>query len=242
MTLHTILRTDLQGGDKDMQVTNSMLAKGTSYRTPFYIFRALHSGPVMMISAGMHGNEVGSIRAAQNLVKRLKTGKQQLRQGTLIIAPIMNQKAYRKRIRGIPDLNRTFPKYPSEFATHPISAAWLKLARKYKPSWYLDLHEANGLSQLNKKYLGQTLIINKGNQARGAAKTIIVRMNKTIPKRAHIFNLRVKPLLGSARMAMAQIFHARSVTVETCWSLPLSERIRYQESIVHQFLQAANMV
>lgn len=220
-----------------MQITRSMLA-----HTPYYIFRGLQEGPVMLISAGIHGNEIGSIRAAQNIVKQLKSGKIQLRQGTLIIAPIMNKKAYQKRIRGVPDLNRTFPRYPSGFASHPISTAWMKLARKYKPSWYLDLHEANGLSQLNAKYLGQTLITNKGNRATGTAKLIISRMNKRISKRAHYFNLRVKPLGGSSRMAITQNFGSRAVTVETCWSLPLQERIQYQESIVFQFLQAANMV
>ncbi|WP_018750147.1 succinylglutamate desuccinylase/aspartoacylase family protein [Paenibacillus sanguinis] len=224
-----------------MRISRSMLAKGTSYQTPYHIVRSLRNGPVMLISAGIHGNEIASIRAAQNIISRLQSGKIQLRRGTLIIAPIMNQLAYRKRIRGIPDLNRTFPRYASGFATHPVSAAWMKLARRYQPSWYLDLHEANGLSQVNAKYLGQTLITHKGSRAVGMAGTIIAQTNKTISKQAHHFNLRVKPLGGSARMALAGL-GARAVTVETCWSLPLRSRIRYQESIVMQFLHGARML
>lgn len=224
-----------------MKITQGILAPETSYRTPYTIFHSTQAGPVMMIAAGIHGNETASIRAAQNLIAKLKTGKWGLRQGTLIVAPIMNKKAYSKRIRGVPDLNRTFPRYASSFATHPIAKDWMALARKYKPSWYLDLHEANGLSQLNSKYLGQTLIVNKGNKAIGSAKKIISRLNGTITPKAHHFNLKVKPLGGSSRMAMVHSFNAGSVTVETCWSLPFHQRVHYQEGILLQFLNAAKM-
>lgn len=224
-----------------MKITSGMLATDTSYRTPYTIFHATQGGPVMMIAAGIHGNETASIKAAQNLITKLNTGKISLHQGTLIVTPIMNKKAYLKRIRGVPDLNRTFPQYASGFATHSIAKDWMALARKYKPSWYLDLHEANGLSQLNSKYLGQTLIVNNGNKATGSSKKIISRLNHRVSNKAHHFNLKVKPLGGSSRMAMVQSFNAASVTVETCWSLPFLQRVEYQEDILLQFLKAAKM-
>lgn len=65
-------------------------------------------GPCVMVVAGIHGKEIASIRAAEKLVKLLNQQKLRISQGKLIIVPIVNQEAYRKRIRGIPDLNRTF--------------------------------------------------------------------------------------------------------------------------------------
>ena len=64
-----------------MEITQGILAPKTSYRTPYTIFRSTIAGPVMMIAAGIHGNETASIKAAQNLIAKLKTGKMGLRQG-----------------------------------------------------------------------------------------------------------------------------------------------------------------
>ena len=64
------------------------------------------------------------------------------------------------KIRGNPDLNRTFPRRLSAKAKHPLAAAVFRLAREHGPDWWIDLHEANGLSQLSSRVLGQTLITN----------------------------------------------------------------------------------
>lgn len=92
-----------------MQVKRYMLGNG-SWATPYYIVTGGQKGPCVMVVAGIHGNEIASIRAAEKLVKLLNQQKLRISQGKLIIVPIVNQKAYRKRIRGIPDLNRTFPR------------------------------------------------------------------------------------------------------------------------------------
>ncbi|WP_226000604.1 succinylglutamate desuccinylase/aspartoacylase family protein [Paenibacillus sp. BJ-4] len=225
-----------------MQVKQYMLGKGYSWATPYYIAIGKQRGPHVMVVAGIHGKEIASIRAAEKLVRLLDQQKLRISQGKLIIVPIVNQEAYRKRIRGIPDLNRTFPRTKKQTASNPLSAAVFQLAQKHQPEWYLDLHEANGLSQKDAKVLGQTLISDKGNPVVPAVRRTIKRMNHSIKIKERHFNLRLHELPGSSRTAAARFLGARAVTVETCWSLPKKVRIKYQLEIVQHFLREAGLI
>ncbi|WP_025718297.1 M99 family carboxypeptidase catalytic domain-containing protein [Paenibacillus sp. 1-18] len=225
-----------------MQVKQYMLGKGYSWVTPYYIATGRQGDPHVMVVAGIHGKEIASIRAAEELVRLLKQQKLHISHGKLIILPVVNQKAYRKRIRGIPDLNRTFPRTKKQAASNPLSAAVFQLTQKYHPKWYLDLHEANGLSQKDPKVLGQTLISDKGNPVVPAVRRTIKRMNHSIKNTDRHFNIRLHELPGSSRTAAARILGARAVTVETCWSLPKKVRIKYHLEIVQHFLREAGLV
>ncbi|WP_019910884.1 succinylglutamate desuccinylase/aspartoacylase domain-containing protein [Paenibacillus sp. HW567] len=224
-----------------MIVKKSVLSPGTPFATPYYVVNSLQPGPVFMVVSGIHGNERASIRAAKSLAGRFTRKELLLRKGKLIIVPLVNQKAYRKCIRGVPDLNRTFPGSAKSRASHPLAAALFELARRYHPSWYLDLHEANGLSQKNRKRVGQTLIISPGSKAAPVARQIVKRMNESISVPAYSFNIHLRERSGTSRMAMQRILGARAVTVETCWSLSFPLRVRYQTEIVVHFLRAAGL-
>lgn len=225
-----------------MPVQKRILAPKTSFSTPYYVVRGEKKGANMMIVAGIHGNERASVTAAKRLVRMAGSGSIRIRRGTLIIVPIVNQAAYRKNIRGVPDLNRTFPRPPGQPARHALSQALFRLAKQHGLSWYLDLHEANGLSELNPKRLGQTLIANSGNGSLPAAKRQIGRINRTIAEKSRHFNLRIRELPGSSRTAAARMLRARAVTVETCWSLNKAERVNYQTGMVKGFLREAGLM
>ena len=225
-----------------MIIENYTLASSTSHATPYYVIRGGLPGPVFMVVSGIHGNETASIRAAQNLVNRIRQGELYIYRGTLIIVPLMNQKAYRKRIRGVPDLNRTFPRTRYASAKHPLSVALLQLVRRYRPTWYLDLHEANGLSQRNHKRLGQTIIIKPGSRGTATARRIIKDINRTITNTSYHFNIRLRERPGSSRAAVSRILGAKAFTVETCWSLDRDLRISYQIDIVSRFLRSAGLM
>jgi hypothetical protein len=66
-------------------------------------------------------------------------------------------------------------------------------------------------------------------------------MNRSISVRKHHFNLNRHELPGSARTAASRLLQAKSVTVETCWSLKRTARIKYQTEIVHHFLRETGM-
>lgn len=87
----------------------STLPSGTIIDIPVYIFRAPEDGPVLLLMAGMHGDEVNGIEIvrrllAQKLLKPLK--------GTIIAIPVLNIYGFLNFSREVPDgkdVNRSFP-------------------------------------------------------------------------------------------------------------------------------------
>lgn len=225
-----------------MQLVTLQLAAGSHYATRYYDFKAERPGPAVMIISGVHGNETASIAAAKQLVQQLKTGEMHLLKGRLVIVPLVNQLAYRQKVRGRPDLNRQFPRRAGSKGRSGLARAVFGLAQRVSPSWFLDLHEANGLSQLSSSVLGQTLITNPQSLTIPAVKRQIRKVNASISNRNHHFNRRLHELPGSARTASARLLGARAVTVETCWSLSRASRIRYQKQIVRGFLREAGLI
>lgn len=224
-----------------MRITKHSLAGNTPYSTPYYVVESKRPGPVVMITAGVHGNEVGSILAAKKLIEQLQNHEVSIRSGTLVLVPVVNQQAYRKRIRGKPDLNRTFPTKAGGTAAHPLSQALLRLAKRYKPSWVLDLHEANGYSNVNKRVLGQSLLTHKQSQAMRAVQQVKRHLNRSIKGRTRKFTIIKRHKQGSFRTAAAKLLRCRAVTVETSWEMPLSTRIQYQRRIVACFMEKAGI-
>jgi predicted deacylase len=223
-------------------VEKHSLVAGTSFDTPYYVIRGEHPGPVFMVVSGVHGNETASMKAAQRMVDLLRQNSLYLQRGTLVIVPILNKKAHRKRIRGIPDLNRTFPGRKNERARHPVASALYQLMLSYHPSWYLDLHEANGLSQRSRRVLGQSLVVSPGNPAVPAVRHVLKGLNHSIAKRSLHFNIRLRRRPGSSRMTASRLLGARAVTVETCWSLEHALRVNYQVDIMCRFLRYAGLI
>ncbi|WP_088830448.1 succinylglutamate desuccinylase/aspartoacylase domain-containing protein [Paenibacillus tyrfis] len=225
-----------------MEFKKRLLAKGTWFETPYYVINGSTKGQTVMITAGVHGKEIASIRAAESLVDSLKKTRIRIECGTLIIVPLVNRPAYKRRIRGIPDLNRTFPRTFKDKARHPLSAALFQLAKQYQPSWYVDLHEADGLSKINPKVLGQTLIANPKSAAIPAIKRIVAHLNRSIVPKSRQFTLRLRNLSGSGRQAAYHLVKAKAVTVETCWSLPMSTRVNFQMKILESILVEAKLI
>ncbi|MDP4097120.1 succinylglutamate desuccinylase/aspartoacylase family protein [Paenibacillus sp. P96] len=225
-----------------MKISEHLLASHTRYKTPYYMVKGKKPGPTVILTAGVHGNEIASIRAADQLLSKLRQREFLITRGKLILVPIFNQAAYHKRIRGRPDLNRTFPKSSEAKAVHPLSGELFELAVKLQPDWYIDLHEANGLSSINPKRLGQTLIINPGSKAIPAARRIVSKLNSSIIDSTKHFTVRLKHKEGSGRTAASRLLHAKAITVETCWSLPLTKRIHYQSRIVQYLLEEAHLI
>jgi predicted deacylase len=225
-----------------LHIIKRQLGKDTKFETPYYIIKGSSIGNVVMITAGVHGNEIASILAAKKLLVLLQKGKLHINSGRLIIVPIVNQNAYKQRIRGIPDLNRTFPRNPNKEANHPLSAALFRLAKQYQPRWYIDLHEANGLSKINPKVLGQTLIANPKSKVIPSVRQIVAHMNHTIDQKSRHFTVRLRKLPGSGRSAAYRLLNSRAITVETSWSLPISDRLNFQMEILRTILKEAELI
>lgn len=100
----------LLGQYKSFNISIARLPSRTEIDIPVMVHRAKKEGPVVLLSAGMHGNEVNGIE----IVRRIITEKiySHINRGTLILIPIINIYGFLHFRRTTPDgkdLNRSFP-------------------------------------------------------------------------------------------------------------------------------------
>jgi len=90
------------------------LAVGESYssmtvRIPIHIRRAAVDGPVVFVTAALHGDEINGTGAVRQLIQ---DDEFQLLRGAVILVPVLNLLAFDRHSRYLPDrrdLNRSFP-------------------------------------------------------------------------------------------------------------------------------------
>ena len=98
-----------KGKFSDVYLPISESYSGISLKIPIRIQRAPENGPVIFITAALHGDELNGTGAVRELIC---DDSVQLRRGALILVPILNLLAFDRRSRYLPDrrdLNRYFP-------------------------------------------------------------------------------------------------------------------------------------
>ncbi|MDG1571586.1 succinylglutamate desuccinylase/aspartoacylase family protein [Robiginitalea sp. M366] len=117
-------------------------AQGRSVVVPVLLVKGVDPGPVLGVTAAVHGNEVNGIRAAQELCER--TDPKSLR-GVVVAIPGLNPQAITRLVREYPDgedLNRVFPGKAggneSQVMAHAISQKLLPHL-----DYLADLHTAS---------------------------------------------------------------------------------------------------
>jgi len=97
------------GEDKQVQIGIARLPTYTNIELSVRVIRAENDGPVVLLSGGLHGDEINGIE----IVRRLITGDNlALKAGTIIAIPLMNVYGFIQNVRGVPDgkdINRSFP-------------------------------------------------------------------------------------------------------------------------------------
>jgi uncharacterized protein len=117
-----------------------MLTVGEGLDMPFGLIESTKPGPRLVVTAGVHGSEFCSIEAAQRLLVMTPDDIA----GTLLVLPIVNLEAFRKRsIYIVPadgkNLNRVFPGRPDGSASERL-ADWLVTNAYAQADAYVDLH------------------------------------------------------------------------------------------------------
>ena len=89
------------------------LYTGTSLSMPVKVVSGRRSGPVLLVSAAIHGDELNGVEIIRRLLKRklLRSIR-----GTLIAVPVVNVHGFLDQSRYLPDrrdLNRSFPGSPT---------------------------------------------------------------------------------------------------------------------------------
>ena len=91
----------------DLQIAR--LPTHTNIDLPVYISRGLNPGPVLLLTAGLHGDELNGIETLRSMIQR---GLLRPKAGTIVAIPIVNIYGFLQNARYLPDgkdLNRSFP-------------------------------------------------------------------------------------------------------------------------------------
>ena len=98
------------GENRIISLNTYELPTKTKIEIPIHVFRSKQAGPTVLLSAGMHGDEINGIEVIRKIITRKEI--QDLLCGTLIAIPVMNTVSFLYQSRDLPDgrdLNRCFP-------------------------------------------------------------------------------------------------------------------------------------
>lgn len=116
----------LPGESRTINVEIARLHTTTKLSIPIIVRRSKIEGPVILFSAGIHGDEINGIEIVRQIINK-KINKP--KRGTIICIPIINIYGFVNRSREFPDgrdLNRSFPgskkgSLASRFAFHILN-------------------------------------------------------------------------------------------------------------------------
>jgi uncharacterized protein len=98
-----------RGEDKQLYLRIARLPTYTNIDLPVRVIRAKESGPVLLLTGGLHGDEINGIEIVRRMISR---GLLNPERGTVIAIPLMNVYGFIQNVRGVPDgkdINRSFP-------------------------------------------------------------------------------------------------------------------------------------
>jgi uncharacterized protein len=97
------------GEFKEIDINIARLPSHTVIDTPIYVSRGDEDGPVLALTAGMHGDEINGMEIVRRL---LDSGLHQPKRGVTVCMPIVNVYGFLNYSRDVPDgkdINRSFP-------------------------------------------------------------------------------------------------------------------------------------
>lgn len=208
------------------------------YETPFFVFKGVKPGPVMMLDGGIHGDEIASYMACDSIVKYIN-----LYSGTLIVIPRTNIQACEMNVRQVNfDFNHAFPgDLMAEQFEYRLAYEFMWLVDSVKPDLIINLHEARtkwtpkALTNPEKAY-GQIII-----SCLQPFEELLVRsvenMNTKIPPgdfqfHTHYYSYRDHSSLDN----FVSKFNIKSYTVETYRGFDIEDRVKLQLIASLQFM------
>ncbi|MFM7485757.1 MAG: succinylglutamate desuccinylase/aspartoacylase family protein, partial [Cytophagales bacterium] len=106
----TIAEHEIRPGEfKEIVINIARLPSRTQIDTPVYVYRGLEDGPVLALTAGMHGDEINGMEIVRRIID---SGHFRVKRGTVVCMPIINVYGFLNYSREVPDgkdINRSFP-------------------------------------------------------------------------------------------------------------------------------------
>lgn len=101
---------DIQPGEFiEIDINIARLPSHTVIDTPIYVSRGEEDGPVLALTAGMHGDEINGMEIVRRI---LDSGLHKPKRGVTVCMPIVNMYGFLNYSRDVPDgkdINRSFP-------------------------------------------------------------------------------------------------------------------------------------
>lgn len=97
------------GESRDVQLTIGESYSSMAVQIQIHIRRATEDGPVVFVTAALHGDEINGCGAIRQLIQDEEF---QLIRGSIVLVPVLNLPAFERHSRYLPDrrdLNRSFP-------------------------------------------------------------------------------------------------------------------------------------
>lgn len=97
------------GEHRTINFSIARLPTYTQIELPVHIYRAEKDGPVLLLTGGLHGDEINGVEIIRRLIDSKKIIPEK---GTVIAIPIVNIYGFIQSSRGLPDgkdINRSFP-------------------------------------------------------------------------------------------------------------------------------------
>ena len=97
------------GESRDLKLPVSESYSSMTVRIPIHVRRAKADGPVVFVTAALHGDEINGTGAIRQLIQDPDL---ELLQGSVVFVPVLNLLAFDRHSRYLPDrrdLNRSFP-------------------------------------------------------------------------------------------------------------------------------------
>ena len=102
--------TEVRAGEwRDFELTVSERSSGMPVKMPVRVWRGQKPGPVLLLTAALHGDELNGIGVIRGLIRDPGF---ELLAGTLVLVPVVSVYGFERRSRYLPDrrdLNRSFP-------------------------------------------------------------------------------------------------------------------------------------
>ncbi|MBL7853748.1 MAG: succinylglutamate desuccinylase/aspartoacylase family protein [Cyclobacteriaceae bacterium] len=97
------------GEFKEVVINIARLPSRTQIDTPVYVYHGTEPGPVLALTAGMHGDEINGMEIVRRIID---SGHNRVQRGTTVCMPIINVYGFLNYSREVPDgkdVNRSFP-------------------------------------------------------------------------------------------------------------------------------------
>jgi hypothetical protein len=216
------------------------LSAGVHFFTPtlpVHVFLADEAGPVAVVEAGIHGDEVGGAHALQEM---LEQGELVPKRGKIIVIPVMNPAAYRARERAAPgglDLNRQFPGDAAAVEVERrLARRFMDLMLDEHPALVVTLHESK------KRYdpavvpsFGQTIVYGVRPMP-DVVQPVVDHLNASAAPEER-WAPQYYPVATSSTEVIVDAVGCVGLCIETWMGFPERRRIDMQKEVVRELLR-----